>query len=63
MVNIWVDRAGIVKKAQVSAKGTTIVDPKLKKIAVDAAYNSKFAQDNNASELQRGTITYNFIVR
>ena len=63
VVNIWVDRAGIVKKAQVSAKGTTIVDPKLKKIAVDAAYNSKFAQDNNASELQRGTITYNFIVR
>ncbi|MAZ93934.1 MAG: hypothetical protein CMF58_05890 [Lentimicrobiaceae bacterium] len=63
VVNIWVDRSGIVKKAQVSAKGTTIVEPRLKKIAIDAAYNSKFAQDKNASELQRGTITYNFIVR
>lgn len=62
VVSIWVDRAGIVKKAQVSAKGTTVLDQTLRKIAVDAAYNSNFAEDPNAAEQQRGTITYNFIL-
>ena len=62
VVSIWVDRDGKVQKAQVSQRGTTVVDPNLKKIAVDAAYNSTFAKDNNAAELQRGTITYNFVL-
>lgn len=62
VVSIWVDREGNVKKAQVSAKGTNVLDQNLRKIAVDAAYNSTFAKDNNAAELQRGTITYNFIL-
>ena len=62
IVDIWVDKAGIVKRAQVNAKGTNIIDPNLKQIAIDAAYNSKFAQDPNADNLQRGTITYNFIL-
>jgi len=62
VVSIWVDRTGVVKKAQVSAKGTTVLDQNLRKIAVDAAYNSNFAEDPNAAELQRGTITYNFIL-
>lgn len=62
IVSIWVDQDGIVKKAQVSAKGTNVLDQNLRKIAVDAAYNSTFAKDNNAAELQRGTITYNFIL-
>lgn len=62
VVSIWVNREGVVQKAQVSAKGTTVLDQNLRKIAVDAAYNSTFAKDNNAAELQRGTITYNFIL-
>lgn len=62
VVSIWVDRMGTVKRAQVSPKGTTVLDPTLRKIAVDAAYNSKFAEDPNAAEQQRGTITYNFIL-
>jgi colicin import membrane protein len=62
VVSIWVDQEGNVKKAQVSAKGTNILDPTLRKIAEDAAYNSTFIKDNNAAELQRGTITYNFIL-
>ncbi|MAE07730.1 MAG: hypothetical protein CL661_03095 [Bacteroidetes bacterium] len=62
VVSIWVDQDGNVKKAQVSAKGTNILDQNLRKIAVDAAYNSTFVKDNNAAELQRGTITYNFIL-
>ena len=62
VVSIWVDKEGVVKKAQVSAKGTTVLDQNLRKIAVDAAYNSTFAKDNSAAELQRGTITYSFIL-
>ncbi len=62
VVSIWVDQDGNVKKAQVSAKGTNILDQNLRKIAVNAAYNSTFIKDNNAAELQRGTITYNFIL-
>ena len=62
IVSIWVDKEGKVEKAQVRAKGTNILDENLKKIAVDAAYNSTFVKDNNAADLQRGTITYNFIL-
>lgn len=62
VVSIWVDRDGNVERAQVNTKGTNILDQNLRKIAVDAAYNSTFIKDNNAAELQRGTITYNFIL-
>ncbi len=62
VVSIWVDQMGNVKKAQVSAKGTNILDQNLRKIAVDAAYNSTFEKDAGATQLQRGTITYNFIL-
>jgi len=62
IVDIWVDRQGNVSKAQVKAKGTDIVDPNLKRLAVDAAYNSKFEKDPTAEELQRGTITYKFVL-
>lgn len=62
IISIWVDREGNVKKAQVSAKGTNVLDQNLRKIAVEAAYNSTFAKNNTAAELQRGTITYNFIL-
>jgi len=61
-VDIWVDRNGTVKKAQVRAKGTDILDQNLRKVAVDAAKNSKFESDPAAEELQRGTITYKFVL-
>ncbi|MDA3944013.1 MAG: hypothetical protein PF694_10795 [Bacteroidetes bacterium] len=63
VVEIWVDRMGIVKKAQVSAKGTTIIDPNMRNLAVRAALNSTFSEDPTAGELQKGTITYTFIIR
>ena len=62
VVDIWVNRQGDVTKAQVKSKGTDVLDPNLRKIAVDAAKNSTFTQDPSAAELQRGTITYNFIL-
>jgi outer membrane biosynthesis protein TonB len=63
VVEIWVDKNGIVKKASVSAKGTTVIDPDMRNIAVRAALNSTFSEDPTATELQKGTITYTFIIR
>ena len=63
VVDIWVDRQGIVKRAAVSPKGTTIIDPDLRNIAVRAAYKSTFSEDPTAIDLQKGTITYTFIIR
>lgn len=62
VVDIWVNRQGDVTRAQVKSKGTTVLDPDLRKIAVEAAKNSTFTADPTAAELQRGSITYNFIL-
>ncbi|GAB1417518.1 hypothetical protein MASR2M12_02830 [Bacteroidales bacterium] len=62
VVDIWVNPKGVVERAEVSLRGTTIVDANLKKIAVNAALNSRFSEDSNAPSLQKGTITYTFII-
>lgn len=62
VVTIWVDRNGIVQRAQVNPKGTTTVDANMKKIALDAAKNSTFEADQSAADLQTGTITYKFVL-
>lgn len=61
-VDIWVNRKGDVIKAAVNRKGTNIIDPSMHQIAINAAKNSTFAEDPKAIELQRGSITYNFIL-
>lgn len=61
-VDIWVDRNGKVIKAAVNRKGTNVIDPTMHQTAIDAAMNSTFAEDLSALELQRGSITYNFIL-
>ena len=61
-IDIWVDRNGNVKNAAVNRKGTNIIDPAMHQIAINAAKNSTFAEDRKALELQRGSITYNFIL-
>ncbi len=63
VVDIWVDRKGNVKRAEVSARGTTILDANLRNTAVRAALNSNFSEDPRAPELQKGSITYTFIIR
>jgi outer membrane biosynthesis protein TonB len=63
VVDIWVDRKGNVKRALVSVRGTTILDANLRNTAIKAAYNSTFSEDPKAPDLQKGTITYTFIIR
>lgn len=62
VVDIWVDRQGNVMRAQVKSKGTDVLDTQQRKMAVEAALNSKFEADPTAEVEQRGTITYTFIL-
>lgn len=61
VVSIWVNRQGDVVRAVEGAKGTNISDLNLRKLAREAALRAKFSEDPNAADLQKGTITYNFI--
>lgn len=62
VVEISVDREGRVQQTRIT-KGTTISDPRMRQMALDAAKTSVFAPDKDAAELQKGTITYKFIIR
>jgi outer membrane biosynthesis protein TonB len=61
VVTIWVNKKGQVVKAVTGAKGTNIADPRLRQLARDAALRSSFTPDPKAPDLQKGSITYNFL--
>lgn len=62
VIDIWVDKNGVVQRTEIG-RGTTILNETMRQSALNAARNSIFNEDENASELQRGTITYTFIIR
>lgn len=62
VVDIWVDRSGKVTRAEINLRGTNILDTNLRNLAVRAALNSTFTEDTQATQTQRGTITYTFII-
>ena len=62
VVDIWVNRAGQVVRAEVAAKGTDIINSAMRQKAVQAAKRSTFAADSDAPEEQHGTITYTFVI-
>lgn len=62
VVDIWVDKEGKVQRAEIG-KGTTVTNSSMRESARQAASKSIFVQDKNASDLQKGTITYTFIIR
>ena len=62
VVDIKVDRNGYVVEAKIG-KGTDIVDISMRENAMAAARKSVFNKDENAPEIQSGTITYKFIKR
>jgi hypothetical protein len=61
VVTIWVDKQGNVTRAEPGAIGTTVSNPTLWNAAKTAALQAKFDVNNDAPEVQKGTITYNFI--
>lgn len=63
VVDISVDRMGNVIQAIPGTKGSTILDEYLLKVAKEAALKAKFEVKQDAPAIQKGTITYNFILR
>ncbi|MEA1897866.1 MAG: hypothetical protein U9N53_09420 [Bacteroidota bacterium] len=63
VVEVTVDRNGIVTKATPGVKGSTTLDENLLKAANDAALSARFDKKPDAPAFQKGTITYHFMLR
>jgi colicin import membrane protein len=63
VVEVSVDRSGKVTQANPGAKGSTTLDEYLLRVAKEAALKATFEPKNNAPVVQKGTITYNFILK
>lgn len=63
VVEVSVDRSGKVVQAIAGIKGSTTLDQYLLKVAKDAAMLARFNSKPDAPVIQKGTITYNFILK
>jgi TonB family protein len=63
LVEVTVDQNGVVTKASAQAKGSTVQDAALWKAAEEAALKARFNVKRDAPVFQKGTITYNFILK
>lgn len=63
VVEVSVDRSGRVTQAVPGVKGTTVLDSYLLNVAKDAALKARFDPKPDAPVIQKGTITYNFILK
>lgn len=63
VVQISVDRYGKVSKATAIDKGSNTTDGTLRNLAEQAARMAIFNANPGAAEVQRGTITYHFVVK
>jgi outer membrane biosynthesis protein TonB len=63
VVEVSVDPDGKVVQANPGAKGTTTLDENLLKVAKVAALAARFEVKKDAPPIQKGTITYNFILK
>ncbi len=63
VVEVSVDRSGKVVTATAGIKGSTTLDEYLLKVAKDAAMEASFEVKQDAPVIQKGTITYNFILK
>jgi hypothetical protein len=63
VVEINIDRNGKVVQAVAGVKGSTTLNVDLLRAAKNAALQSVFEKNPNAPLVQKGTITYNFLLR
>jgi len=63
VVEVTVDRSGNVIQAVAGVRGTTINVDYFLKVSKDAAMLAKFEPKPDATLIQKGTITYNFILK
>ncbi len=63
VVEVSVDRSGKVTNATPGVRGSDILDEYLLKVAKEAALKTRFEAKPDAPAIQKGTITYNFVLR
>ena len=63
VVEVSVDRSGKVTQAVPGIRGSNTLDEYLLKVAKEAALKAQFDSNPNAPFIQKGTITYNFILK
>lgn len=63
VVEIFVDRYGKVIKATAGVKGTTLLSQQYLDAAYKAALQAQFDSNTDAPEIQKGTITYKFMLQ
>ncbi len=63
VVEVRVDKSGKVIQAIPGIKGSTILDDYLLKVAKEAALKARFEAKSDAPAVQKGTITYNFMLK
>lgn len=63
VLTIEVDQKGVVQKAQISERESTASDPCLIETAINTALESRFNPDANASRIQIGMLTYQFVAQ
>ena len=62
VVEVSVDRSGKVIQAIPGSKGSATIDGYLLKVAKEAALKSRFEAKSDSPAIQKGTITYNFLL-
>lgn len=62
VVQVTVDKSGVVTKAEPGVKGSTSLDAGLLNAAKRAALSARFNENKNAPAYQTGTITYRFVL-
>jgi outer membrane biosynthesis protein TonB len=63
VVEVSVDRSGKVVQAVPGIKGSTTLNDYLLRVAKEAALEARFEVKSDAPIIQKGTITYNFILK
>ncbi|MFM7217228.1 MAG: hypothetical protein ACKO1U_04325, partial [Bacteroidota bacterium] len=63
VVDITVDKEGNVMTATPGGRGSTTTSSHLFRLAKEAAMKAKFDQNPDAGDIQRGTITFVFVVQ
>jgi len=63
VVEVSVDRSGKVIQARPGITGSTTLDDYLLKVAKEAALKARFEAKSDAPAVQKGSITYNFVLR
>ncbi len=63
VLSIEVDQSGVVQKAQIVERESTVSDPCLIETAVNTALESRFNADANSPKIQIGMLAYEFVAQ